>query len=74
MPDDNKDEKEAKAWYEAATLGFVFPIAIIVGFGVGYGLDRVFHTNPWCTIIFTVFGIAAAFVQLFRAGSGSDGG
>ncbi len=74
MPDDNEKKKEAGQWYEAATLGFVFPVAIVVGFGIGYGLDHVFHSRPWMTIIFTIVGIAAAFVQLFRAGSGSDGG
>ena len=73
MPDDN-DRNEARQWYEAATLGFVFPLAILIGFGAGYGLDHLFHTKPWCSIIFTVLGIAAAFVQLFRAGSDSDGG
>ena len=74
MPDDNDSEKEkqARQWYEAATLGFLFPVAIAVGFGMGWGLDRLFHTSPWLTIIFGIFGIAAAFVQLFRAGSGSD--
>lgn len=73
MPDDNDKEKETRQWYEAATLGFVFPIAIVVGFAIGYGLDRVLHTGHWMTIIFTGLGIAAGFVQLFRAGSG-DGG
>ena len=72
MPDDNDKEKDARAWYEAATLGFVFPIAIVVGFGIGYGLDKVFNTSPWMKIIFSALGIAAGFVQLFRAGSGSD--
>jgi F0F1-type ATP synthase assembly protein I len=76
MPDDNdkQKEKEAKAWYEAATLGFVFPFATGIGFLIGYWLDPVFHTSPWLKIIFTTLGIAAGFVQLFRAGSGSDGG
>ena len=76
MPDDNdkEKEKEVKAWYEAATLGFVFPLGTLVGFGIGYGLDHVFHSSPWMKIIFTTLGIAAGFVQLFRAGSNSDGG
>lgn len=78
MPDDNgNDEKKkenASAAYEAVTLGFLFPVAIGVGYGMGYGLDKLFHTKPWMSIIFTALGIAAAFVQLFRAGSGSDGG
>lgn len=74
MPDDNEKQKEARAWYEAATLGFLFPVCIAVGFGMGYGLDRLFHTRPWMTVIFGVIGIAAAFMQLFKAGSDADGG
>ena len=76
MPDDNDKEKQknAKDFYEAATLGVLFPVAIGVGFGIGYGLDKVFHTWPWLTGIFTVFGSAAAFVQLFRTGSNGNGG
>ena len=71
MPDDKK--KNAGQLYEALTLGFVFPVSTVVGYGIGYGLDKWLHTKPWLTIIFTVFGIAGAFVQLFKAGSGSNG-
>jgi F0F1-type ATP synthase assembly protein I len=74
MPDDNEKKKNAGQLYEALTLGFLFPVSIGVGYGIGYGLDHVFHSKPWMTIIFTVIGIAGAFVQLFRAGSSSDGG
>ena len=71
MPDDKK--KDAGQLYQALTLGFVFPVSTVVGYGIGYGLDKWLHTRPWLTIIFTVFGIGGAFVQLFRAGSDSNG-
>lgn len=74
MPDDNKKRANAGAVYQALTLGLVFPLCIGLGYAAGYGLDRVFGTRPWMAIIFTVLGIAAAFVQLFRAGKASDGG
>ena len=45
-----------------------------LGFGAGYGLDKLFGTRPWMTIIGTGLGIAAAFVNLFRAGKGIDAG
>jgi ATP synthase protein I len=72
MPDDRKSRYEA--FYQAATLGFLFPISIAVGYGIGYWLDRWFETKPWFTIIFTVVGIAAAFVNLFKTGLKGNGG
>jgi len=72
MPDDKKSQWEGL--YEAFSLGFLFPVAIGIGFGAGYGLDKLFGTRPWLTTIGTGLGIAAAFVNLFRAGKGIDAG
>jgi ATP synthase protein I len=68
------DKSKYDAIYQAATLGIMFPAAIGVGYGIGYGLDHLFGTKPWCTIIFTIVGVLAAFVNLFRAGLAKDGG
>ena len=51
----------------------MFPIAIALGFGWGYGMDKLFGTWPWLTAIFTALGIIAAFVNLFRM-AGKDAG
>ena len=72
MPDDKKSQWEGL--YEAFSLGFLFPVAIGLGFGAGWGLDKLFGTRPWLTFIGTGLGIAAAFVNLFRAGKGIDAG
>jgi F0F1-type ATP synthase assembly protein I len=74
MPDDNDKQKRenADAIYQAVSLGFLFPVAIAVGFFLGRWLDGVFHTWPWLTIIFTALGIAAAFVNLFRSARAGD--
>ena len=37
-------------------------------YAIGWGLDKLFHTSPWLTWIFTALGVAAAFVNLFRIG------
>jgi F0F1-type ATP synthase assembly protein I len=71
MPDDKRSQWDAL--YEAASLGLMFPIAIAVGFFLGRLLDGVFSTRPWITIAGTGLGIAAAFVNLFRAASKNDG-
>ena len=66
MPDDKK--KEARQLLEASALAWMFPIAIGLGALWGWGMDRLFGTWPWLTAIFTVFGVIAAFVNLFRIG------
>jgi ATP synthase protein I len=66
MPDDKKRRREYRQLYEASAIGFMFPIAIGLGALWGWGMDKWFGTYPWLTLIFTGFGIAAAFVNLFR--------
>lgn len=46
-------------------LIFVLPAAALVGFGIGYLLDRVFHTGIF-KIIFLLLGVAAGMIDLFR--------
>lgn len=71
MPDDKREN--AGAIYQAVSLGLLFPVAIGLGFLFGRWLDGLFHTAPWLTAVFTALGIAAAFVNLFRAGGSPDG-
>jgi F0F1-type ATP synthase assembly protein I len=63
---DDKKREERQAWLEALSIGWMFPIAMALGFGWGYGMDKLFGTWPWLTAIFTAFGIVAAFINLFR--------
>jgi F0F1-type ATP synthase assembly protein I len=50
---------------EYTSLAFMLPAATLVGYVVGYLLDRVFHTH-YLYIPFLILGIAAGFVQLVR--------
>lgn len=79
MPDDNhetKDEKrrDARQLLDASSIGWMFPIAMGLGFLWGWGMDKLFHTSPWLTWIFTAFGVIAAFLNLFRIGLRGTGG
>jgi len=69
MPDD-RDEKASqnRRALDAYSLAFIFPGCIGGGFIVGWGLDKLFHSSPWLTWIFTALGVAAGFVNLFRIG------
>ena len=71
MPDDKRED--AEALYQALSLGLMFPVAIAVGYFLGRWLDGLFHTSPWLAVGGTALGVAAAFVNLFRAGTSSDG-
>lgn len=50
---------------EYTSLAFVLPVATLVGYAIGYLLDKAFHTH-WIYIPGLIFGIAAGFVQLVR--------
>ena len=48
------------------SLGIMFPVSITLGAAIGYYLDTKLGTLPWLSAIFLLFGIAAAFINLFH--------
>jgi ATP synthase protein I len=48
------------------SLGIMFPVCIAIGYGIGYFLDGWFGTRSVFKVLFLLFGIAAAFINLFR--------
>ncbi len=50
---------------EYSQLAFVLPAATIVGYGIGYMLDRALGTH-FLYIVFLLIGIAAGFLQIIR--------
>jgi ATP synthase protein I len=63
-------KKEDKKYYRdlanASVLGIQVALCIFIGLGVGLWLDSKFGTSPWLTLLFLVFGIAAAFLTYYR--------
>jgi ATP synthase protein I len=47
------------------SVGMVFPVAIVIGYAMGYYLDRWLGTT-FLKILFLLFGIAAGFISFFR--------
>ena len=39
---------------------------LLVGFGIGYGLDALFGTRPWLMLLFTLLGFAAGVQTMLR--------
>lgn len=69
-----KRRTQYQQFLEASSLGLMFPLAIGIGFAWGYWMDRMFGTKPWLTVIFTAFGVIAAFMNLFRLSAQGDDG
>ena len=40
---------------------------LLVGFGMGYGLDMLLGTAPWLMIVFTLLGLAAGINVMLRS-------
>ena len=53
------------------SAGMVFPVAIAIGYAMGYYLDRWLGTK-FLTIVFILLGIAAGFISFFRAIAAAD--
>jgi ATP synthase protein I len=49
-----------------SAVGIAFVLAVIIGFGAGYFLDRWVGTSPLFTIVFFFFGVAAGIVNVVR--------
>jgi F0F1-type ATP synthase assembly protein I len=50
---------------EYTSLAFMMPVAALLGYGLGYLLDKEFGTT-WLYIPGLILGIAAGLVQLIR--------
>jgi F0F1-type ATP synthase assembly protein I len=50
---------------EYTALALLLPISTFVGYGLGYLLDRLFHTH-FLYLVFLLFGIASGLIQVIR--------
>jgi ATP synthase protein I len=51
----------------AYRLAAEFVAAILVGLGLGWGVDQLFGTTPWGMIILLLLGFAAGVLNVVRA-------
>jgi ATP synthase protein I len=65
------DGKGDGAFQRAVGLGFriglELVVAVVVGLGIGWAIDRALGTKPWVMILFLFLGFAAGLVNVFRA-------
>ena len=50
---------------------FLLPAAVLIGFGIGYGLDKLFGTG-FLKIVFLFLGLASGMIELVRELSKDD--
>jgi len=48
-------------------VGTEIVASTMIGLGLGYFLDKWLGTRPWLLILFFLFGVAAGFLNLYRA-------
>ena len=49
-----------------AMVGTQLVVSIFIGFGIGYWLDGLLGTRPLLMLVFTIFGVAAGFFNVYR--------
>lgn len=59
------DKSGMHAFGRLLSVGLMLPIASIVGYGIGYEIDRHFGTHYWSLVVMLV-GTVGGFVQLIR--------
>ncbi len=61
-----KRSKTMEVFATAGTIGMHMVSGPIVGFGIGYVLDKWLGTDPWMKLIFFLVGIGAGFLNVHR--------
>ena len=58
--------QDAVLAYSNATLGISIVVAVLIGVGIGYGLEKLFGYR-WLFWLGVVWGILAAILNIYKA-------
>lgn len=50
----------------AASVGWNFVTAPLVGAGLGYGIDTLLGTYPWAMVVGIILGFISAFIEVMK--------
>jgi ATP synthase protein I len=64
--DKRKEPSMLDALSLASGIGIQFAASVLVGLGLGWFLDRVFHTSPWLLLAGIILGIAGGGYSVVR--------
>jgi len=65
-PGKEKRRAELRQYYSLSALGIEMGVTLAIGLLIGWYLDRLFDTEPWMIILFSIFGIVAGFRNIIR--------
>lgn len=65
MPDNNQDNDQPSG-ASGYDVGLQLFASVLVGTGLGYGLDRWLDTSPWLLLIFMFLGFGAGLRKLWQ--------
>jgi F0F1-type ATP synthase assembly protein I len=65
VPSRNGNDNPNRKIGEYLGLAMLLPISTFVGYGMGYGLDKLFGTH-FLYVIFMVLGTASGIISLIR--------
>ncbi|MBD5164745.1 AtpZ/AtpI family protein [Helicobacter sp.] len=65
-PKEELKYKDAVLAYSNATLGISMVVAVLIGVGIGYGLESLFGSR-WLFWLGVVWGVCAAILNVFKA-------
>lgn len=68
------DKSFSRQLLQASSIGINLVLSTFVGLAIGYGLDSLFNSSPWLTIIFLILGIISGFRELLRMANKQDNG
>jgi len=67
MPKDSLYQQLGKYY----SVAFLLPASVLIGFAIGYGLDKWFGTG-FLKVIFLFLGVAAGIIEVIRELSKDD--
>ena len=65
-PKEELKYKDAMLAYSNATLGISMVVAVLIGVGIGYGLESLFGVR-WLFWLGVVWGVCAAILNVYKA-------
>ncbi|WP_333822043.1 AtpZ/AtpI family protein [Pinisolibacter sp.] len=58
---------KSSGFAQATKVASEFVAGVIVGAGIGWGIDKAAGTTPWALIVFLLLGFAAGVLNVLRA-------